>query len=64
VLRLSGHSGIVSSIAYSADSRTLFSGSLDSTVLLWDITGRLKDGHCKPIQLAPDELTKAMEGSG
>jgi RNA polymerase sigma factor (sigma-70 family) len=34
-----GHRDVVTYVAFSADCRRLASGSLDSTVLLWDLTG-------------------------
>lgn len=39
--RLKGHQGAVLSMAYTADSQTLISGSADSTALIWDL-GRLQ----------------------
>jgi WD40 repeat protein len=38
VTRLKGHRGLVTSLAFSADGKTLFSGSADSTVLLSDLS--------------------------
>lgn len=33
-----GHKGLVTTLAFSPDSKTLASGSFDTTVLLWDLT--------------------------
>jgi WD40 repeat protein len=39
-LHAGGHKGTVLSLAYSADGQVLASGSADTTILLWDMTGR------------------------
>jgi hypothetical protein len=39
--RFEGHKRRVTSLAFSADGRTLISGSEDTTALVWDLTGKL-----------------------
>src|SRR5262249_55297691 len=42
--RFSGHISRVTALAFSADGRRLASGSADTTTLIWDVTGRVRDG--------------------
>jgi tricorn protease-like protein len=47
-LTLKGHSDDVKTIAFSADGKTIVSGSIDKTVILWDVqTGQVKQRFTK-----------------
>ena len=67
--RLQGHGNSVKSISFSPDGKTLASGSVDSTIKLWDVaTGKeittLK-GHSdlvKSVSFSPDSKTLASSG--
>jgi len=54
--RFSGQRGWISALAFASDGKTLASASQDTTVVIWDLTGRLvaKDRWGKP--LSPSEL--------
>ncbi len=54
--RFEGHHSTVGSVAFAPDGRTLASGGGDSTILLWDLTGRQKDGKLLHAALTPREL--------
>jgi WD40 repeat protein len=42
---LRGHSGVVNSVAFSPDGKTLASGALDGTIILWDVANRQPIGQ-------------------
>jgi RNA polymerase sigma factor (sigma-70 family) len=41
-LRLAGHAGDVNCLAFAGDSKTLVSGSTDTTALVWDVTAPVR----------------------
>ncbi|HEY7329331.1 MAG TPA: sigma-70 family RNA polymerase sigma factor [Gemmataceae bacterium] len=73
IRRFEGQHSCISSVAFSPDGLTLASGAGDSTILIWDITGRRADcrWHVKPLMpralescwsaLANDDATKAYD---
>lgn len=56
IRRFEGHHSWVSAVTFTADGLTLASAAGDSTILLWDITGRQKDGKLQHIELTPRQL--------
>jgi RNA polymerase sigma factor (sigma-70 family) len=56
VCRFVGHAGPVNGVALSPDGRTVASAGDDTTVLIWDVTGRLRDGKLWPAQVSLVEL--------
>src|SRR5262249_52288145 len=62
--RFVGHNRNILSLAFSNDGRKLATGSHDTTVLVWDVTGRLKDGKLPNVPLTPGEVEKAWNDLG
>ncbi len=56
IRRFDGHHSWVWAVTFAADGLTVASGAGDSTILLWDITGRQKDGKLPPVALTPHQL--------
>ncbi len=54
--RFQGHRSGVFSVAFAPNGLTVASGSEDSTVLIWDITGRRPDGRWHNNPLTPHQL--------
>jgi hypothetical protein len=57
--RFTGHRGEVNSVAFAPDGRTLATGSFDGALILWDVTGRRKDGRFATVGLSAEDLDKA-----
>jgi WD40 repeat protein len=56
IRRFEGHHSCVGGLAFSPDGLKVASGAGDSTILLWDITGRRSDGTWHTEPLTPHEL--------
>jgi RNA polymerase sigma factor (sigma-70 family) len=62
--RFVGHNRNISSFVFSSDGRKLASGSQDTTVLVWDVTGRLQDGKLPAAALTQAQLDQAWDDLG
>jgi RNA polymerase sigma factor (sigma-70 family) len=51
-----GHRAEITSLGFDHDSRRLVSSSFDSTVLCWDLTGRMRGGKLQPLHLTAADL--------
>jgi RNA polymerase sigma factor (sigma-70 family) len=60
VRQFSGHRDYIECVAFSPDGKLLASGSWDSTILVWDVSGRPERGKLPP-RLTPEELEKLWQ---
>jgi WD40 repeat protein len=68
ILKLAGHTGGVTALAFSPDGKLLISGGLDKAVMAWDVpTGKLlwqqtADGAVKDLDIAAGTVTVSTAG--
>jgi hypothetical protein len=56
VMTFKGHRAEITSLGFDRGARRLVSTSFDSTVLVWDLTGRLDNGKLRPGALTAGDL--------
>lgn len=54
--RLPGHEGIIPALAFTPDSKSLISGSTDTTALVWDVTRFDERPAKRAIPLSPEKV--------
>jgi dipeptidyl aminopeptidase/acylaminoacyl peptidase len=54
----------IHSVAFTPDAQTLVSGGGESSILLWDLTGQVRDGKLLPAALTAKELEKLWVALG
>jgi WD40 repeat protein len=56
-----GHRGAVTSLSFAPDGKTLVSGGLDSTVVVWDVSGLLPPARPAAEKLSREELARCWD---
>jgi WD40 repeat protein len=59
--RFRGHAGAIGELCFAPDGRTLASAGQDTTILLWDVTGRRPALSKNAPQLKPEDLAALWE---
>jgi WD40 repeat protein len=59
--RYAGHQGTAYGATITLDGRTIVSGGGDGTILLWDVTGQMKNGKLVTAELTPAALQAAWD---
>jgi hypothetical protein len=62
--RFAGHRGEVGVLTFAPEGRRLTSGAADGTLLVWDVTGRLRGGRLGPAEFTAGELEGAWTDLG